>query len=821
VDTTRSASRRAHTDPIDQATITAIVEGLHGAPFDVLGPHRLGGENGAGVIRAFLPGAHAAWVIPLSATAAPARLPMRSLHPEGFFSVLLPAEQMPERYLIEAEYSDSSHQRIHDPYVFGPLLSDFDLHLLGEGSHYEAYERLGAHPHQIDGVNGVAFAVWAPNARRMSIVGDFNGWDERALPMRQRSGGIWELFVPDLPIGTLYKYAVLSWHHGYRALKADPYAFAAEVRPGTASRVWDLGGYSWSDAEWLAERARRDLLRSPMTIYELHLGSWRPNADGEQRDHVSYRGLAHQLIPYLLEMGYTHVELMPVAEHPFDGSWGYQVTGYFAPTSRYGTPQDFMYFVDYCHQHGIGVLVDWVPAHFPKDEHGLNYFDGSHLYAHADPRQGEHPDWGTLVFNYGRNEVCNFLLANALFWLDKYHIDGLRVDAVASMLYLDYSRKAGEWLPNRYGGRENLEAIAFLRRFNELVYERFPGVVTIAEESTAWPLVSRPTYVGGLGFTFKWNMGWMHDVLRYFAHDPIHRRFHHNEISFSMMYAFTENFILPFSHDEVVHLKGSLLAKMPGDVWQKFANLRALYAYMYGHPGKKLLFMGGEFGQWSEWNFAGWLDWFLLGNAGQRPSLHAQLRTLVRDLNALLRSAPALYEEDYSPAGFEWIDANDAEQSVFSFMRFASDSGDALVFVCNFTPVPRYSYRIGVPQAGHYTEVLNTDAAVYGGSNVGNLGGVASEPIPSHGRPHSIELTLPPLATLILRAPAHIITPAAEGSEPGVATPATLDTVDDAADAAPDPPVKQRRRPASAQPRPRRQSTTQPIIRKRAAPPPD
>jgi 1,4-alpha-glucan branching enzyme len=465
-------------------------------------------------------------------------------------------------------------------------------------------------------------------------------------------------------------------------------------------------------------------------------------------------------------MGYTHVELLPIAEHPFDGSWGYQVTGYFAPTSRYGSPQDFMYFVDFCHQHGIGVLLDWVPAHFPKDEHGLNYFDGSHLYEHADPRQGEQPDWGTLVFNYGRNEVCNFLLTNALFWLDKYHIDGLRVDAVASMLYLDYSRKTGQWLPNKYGGRENLEAITFLRRFNELVYERFPGTVTIAEESTAWPLVSRPTYVGGLGFTFKWNMGWMHDVLHYFAHDPIHRRFHHNEITFSMMYAFSENFILPFSHDEVVHLKGSMLNKMPGDVWQKFANLRALYAYMYGHPGKKLLFMGGEFGQWAEWNYAGWLDWFLLNTAGDQPSPHARLRDLVRDLNALARGAPPLYEEDHSPTGFEWIDGNDADHSVFSFIRYAAGQREALVFVCNFTPVPRYAYRIGVPYPGHYTEVLNTDAAAYGGSNVGNLGGVSSEPIVAHGRPHSLALTLPPLATLVLRAPpTSVATDAAHDSD--------------------------------------------------------
>jgi 1,4-alpha-glucan branching enzyme len=759
VGTTHTTHHGSTVDPVDAAAMDAIVQGTHGAPFDVLGPHRVGaGDDAPSAVRAFLPGARAAWVVPLadSSQDAPApeqaRVAMRRLHPRGFFSAILSPLPGPGRYVLETEYDDGSHRRTHDPYAFGPLLSEFDLHLLGEGTHYETYERMGAHRQIVNGITGIGFAVWAPNARRVSVVGDFNGWDERLLPMRLRSGGIWELFVPDLPIGTLYKYAVLSWNRGYRVLKADPYAFAAEVRPGTASRVWDLAGYEWSDADWLAERAMRDALSAPMTIYEVHAGSWRPDVDAPTADTVTYRGLAHQLVPYLKDMGYTHVELMPIAEHPFDGSWGYQVTGYFAPTSRYGAPQDFMYFVDYCHQHGIGVLLDWVPAHFPKDEHGLNYFDGSHLYEHADPRQGEHPDWGTLVFNYGRREVCNFLLANALFWLDKYHIDGLRVDAVASMLYLDYSRKAGEWLPNRYGGRENLDAIAFLRRFNESVYERFPGTVTIAEESTSWPLVSRPTYVGGLGFTFKWNMGWMHDVLHYASLDPVHRRFHHNELTFSTMYAFSENFILPFSHDEVVHLKGSMLTKMAGDIWQKFATLRALYAFMYGHPGKKLQFMGGEFGQWSEWNYADWLSWFLLGPAGEAPSLHAQLQQLVRDLNALLRRSPALYEVDFDPEGFEWIDANDADNSVFSFMRRSADGHEVLIIVSNFTPVPRYGYRIGVPEHRRYAEVLNTDAAAYGGSNVGNLGSVTGESIPMHGRPYSVALTLPPLATLILRA---------------------------------------------------------------------
>lgn len=756
--TTRPSDRAQSIDPLDPAVMEKLVRGEHGAPFDVLGPHEVTVAGATvQVIRAFLPGARAAWVIRLTDTLGapehdlPARSAMHRLHSQGFFSAVIEGTDAYESYILEAEYENGSHRRLRDPYAFRPLLSAFDLHLLGEGTMEQAYERLGAHPQVVDGVAGIAFGVWAPNAQRVSVVGEFNGWDERVLPMRLRSGGIWELFVPDLSHGALYKYAILSWNAGYRALKADPYAFAAEMRPGTASRVWNLDGYSWSDDAWMTQRAARDPLVAPMSIYELHVGSWRPDPDTQAPSAVTYRGLAHQLVPYLHNLGYTHVELMPIAEYPFDGSWGYQVTGYFAPTSRYGTPQDFMYFVDYCHQHGIGVLLDWVPAHFPKDEHGLNYFDGSHLYEHADPRLGEHPDWGTLVFNYGRPEVRNFLLSNALFWLDKYHVDGLRVDAVASMLYLDYSRKAGEWLPNKYGGRENLDAVAFLRRFNELVHGRFPGAVTVAEESTSWPLVSRPVYIGGLGFTFKWNMGWMHDILHYMSLDPIHRRYHHNELTFSMIYAFTENFILPFSHDEVVHLKGSMLNKMPGDVWQKFANLRSLYAFMYGHPGKKLVFMGDEFGQWAEWNYAGWLDWFLLGPAGDQPSMHAQLQGLIRDLNDLLRHSPALYEVDFSSAGFEWIDCNDADNSIVSFVRHSADLQESLLFVCNFTPVPRQGYRVGVPTPAYYAEVLNTDAAVYGGSNLGNLGGVASEPIATHGRQNSITLTLPPLAVVVFR----------------------------------------------------------------------
>jgi 1,4-alpha-glucan branching enzyme len=754
-DTTRHSTH--FEDTLNRSAADDLVHGRNGSPFDVLGPHAVSHQGQPGwVIRALLPGARRAWIVPASAAApgteTPDAVEMRRIHAEGIFSGYLGGTSARPDYLIEAEYGDGSHRHTRDPYAFGPQLSDYDLYLFGEGTLYELYRHLGAHPRMLDGVSGVSFAVWAPNARRISVVGDFNGWDARLLPMRARSNGIWELFVPDLPTGTLYKYAVLSWNRGYHVLKADPLAFSAELRPGTASRVTDLAGFAWTDESWLRERQDQAPHERPISIYEVHAGSWRPDAGPGGAGAVTYRELAHQLVDYVREMGYTHIELMPIAEHPFDGSWGYQVTGYYAPTSRFGTPHDFMYFVDHCHANGIGVLIDWVPAHFPKDEFGLNYFDGSHLYEHADSRQGEHPDWGTLVFNFGRNEVRNFLLANALFWLGVYHIDGVRVDAVASMLYLDYSREAGEWLPNKYGGRENLEAIDFLRRFNELVHGRYPGVMTVAEESTAWPLVSRPTYVGGLGFTFKWNMGWMHDILEYMKHDPIHRRFHHNSLTFSLMYAFSENFVLPFSHDEVVHVKGSMLNKMPGDVWQKFANLRTLYAYMFGHPGKKLMFMGDEFGQWAEWNFAGYLQWTLLDPTSDGgPSPHAQLRQLVCDLNALTREHTALYELDVEQAGFEWIDCNDADNSIISFVRYSEDRADALVFVCNFTPVPRSGYRLGIPAAGDYVESLNTDANIYGGSGVHNGGVLTTEPVPAHGRDQSLALTLPPLGTLVLR----------------------------------------------------------------------
>ncbi|HEX6123505.1 MAG TPA: 1,4-alpha-glucan branching protein GlgB [Ktedonobacterales bacterium] len=748
--TARPGTPQALPDPLDQATIGAIITGRHGAPFDVLGPHQVTRDDQSyWLVRAFLPGASAAWVVPRATEdgAEIAPIPMRLLHASGLFSAPVPGAERP-RYALQVQRGNETSE-IADPYAFPPLLSDFDLHLIGEGTHNDLYARLGAHPTRVNEVDGVAFAVWAPNARRLSVVGDFNGWDDRAHPMRLRSPGIWELFLPGIPVGALYKYAILSWNNEYRVLKADPLAFAAEVRPGTASRVSDLGGYAWQDATWLEERPARNGLDSPISVYEVHAASWRPpSGDGGQ---VTYRDLAHQLVPYVKSLGYTHIELMPIAEHPFDGSWGYQVTGYYAPTSRYGSPHDFMYFVDYCHQHGIGVLMDWVPAHFPRDEHGLAYFDGSHLYEHADPRQGAHPDWGTLVFNFGRNEVRNFFIANALFWIEQYHIDGLRVDAVASMLYLDYSREEHGWIPNFYGGRENLDAISFLRECNARVKERFPHVLMIAEESTAWPGVTHPPEEGGLGFSLKWNMGWMHDVLEYMHDDPIYRAYHQNTLTFSLIYAWSERFILPFSHDEVVHMKGSMLNKMPGDHWQKFANLRALYAYMYGHPGKKLLFMGGEFAQWAEWNFAGYLDWALVEGPHVVTTLHGQVRDLVRDLNGLLQRYPALYARDFQPEGFEWIDGSDTAHSIISFVRYDAGRTDPLIFICNFTPVPRYDYRLGAPVNATYEELLNTDSLIYGGGNIGNMGRVACEAVPSHGWRQSLVLTLPPLATVVLR----------------------------------------------------------------------
>lgn len=635
------------------------------------------------------------------------------------------------------------------------LFSDFDLYLFGQGKHYHIYEKMGAHPRDVDGTHGVNFAVWAPNARTVSVSGDFNSWDQHPMHLRHEELGVWECFIPGLAPGTLYKYAVVSRFQDYTALKADPYAFGSELRPNNASIVTDISSYSWQDEQWLRERQRRQHFDAPLSIYEVHLGSWRhvperhQEGESEEDRFMTYRELAPALAAYLKETGFTHVEILPITEYPFDGSWGYQATGYFSPTRRFGPPEDFKYFVDYMHREGIGVLLDWVPAHFPKDGYALSYFDGTHLYEYADPRKGEHKGWGTYVFDYGRAEVRNFLLGSALFWLREYHIDGLRVDAVASMLYLDYMRPSGEWAPNQFGGREHLEAVNFLRQFNEAVYAEVPGAITIAEESTAWPLVSRPTYVGGLGFTYKWNMGWMHDMLEYMHIEPVYRRYHYGDITFSLMYAYSENFVLPLSHDEVVHLKGSLLTRMPGDLWQRFANLRAFYGYMWGHPGKKLLFMGGEFGQWHEWQYGESLDWHLL----EPPSdpHHARLRTFVRDLNRLYRQEPALSALDTQPEGFSWIDCHDSDNSVISFTRRSTRSEETLLFVCNFTPTPHYGYRIGVPFAGEYEEILNSDDSRYGGSGLLNSLPLPSGPVFWQNCEHSLLLTLPPLATVVLK----------------------------------------------------------------------
>jgi 1,4-alpha-glucan branching enzyme len=726
--------------------IEAIVRGGHGDPFAVLGPHEVRVASGpCVVVRAFLPDAREATVVPTDGTSKDQ--PMELVHSDGLFEVVVPTRGGLFPYRLRVVNQQGQGCEIEDPYRFPPTLSDYDLHLIGEGSHLRNYEKLGAHLMTLGGVPGVCFAVWAPNATRVSVVGDFNHWDGRRHPMRNHPGnGIWDLFIPGLTEDALYKFEIKSQSGEPIALKADPFAFAFEPPPRTASRVFNIDAYRWGDASWMDARVHQNALERPVAIYEVHLGSWmRVSQEGNR--FLTYRELAHRLADYVTEMGYTHVELLPITEHPFYGSWGYQTIGYFAPTCRYGTPTDFMCFVDYLHQRGIGVILDWVPSHFPRDPHGLAYFDGTHLYEHEDPRKGEHREWGTLTFNYGRKEVDNFLLGNALFWLERYHLDGLRVDAVASMLYLDYSRKPGEWIPNVHGGHENLEAVAFLRRFNELVYEYHPGVMTIAEESTAWPQVSRPTYVGGLGFGLKWNMGWMHDMLEYMALDPIYRSYQHNSLTFGLLYAFTENFTLPISHDEVVHGKGSLLGKMSGDAWQKFANLRCFSVCMYGHPGKKLLFMGGEFGQWREWDHDRSLDWHLLTEGPH----HKGLQLLMRNLNHLYRSQPALYEVDFEPRGFEWIDCHDWQGSAVAFLRRAKDPDDFVVVVCNFTPVPRYDYRIGVPTGGYYVELLNSDAAIYGGSNIGNGGGVTAEPIPDHGRPFSLRLTLPPLAGLILK----------------------------------------------------------------------
>jgi 1,4-alpha-glucan branching enzyme len=729
--------------PIDTA-IDDLVSGRHGDPFALLGAHRHERSRGT-VVRALQP---AARDITLKVTHPDAReITMTRVHPAGLFEGVVPnvaPDAIDYRFLMQ--FGSGVTIERGDAYHFGQVITDFDLHLFGEGTHLHAYDKLGAHVTTVGHTRGVHFAVWAPSAQRVSVIGDFNGWDGRVHVMRNLlPSGIWEIFVPDLEVGERYKFEVRT-RAGHLLEKADPFAFFSEVPPRTASVVHELNGYEWNDSAWMAERrAAGSWFDAPMAIYEVHLGSWRRKGDGDP-GFLSYRELAEQLVPYVKDMGFTHIELLPVMEHPFLGSWGYQVSGFYAPSSRFGRPEEFKAFVDACHQHGIGVLLDWVPGHFPKDAHGLARFDGTAAYEHEDPRQGEHQDWGTLIFNYGRNEVRNFLLSNALFWLREFHVDGLRVDAVASMLYLDYSRESGQWIPNRYGGRENLEAVEFVRQLNALTHEHAPGSITAAEESTAWPAVSRPVHLGGLGFTYKWNMGWMHDILQYAERDPVHRRWAHTEITFSMLYAYTENFILPFSHDEVVHGKRSLLDKMPGDGWQKAANLRLLYAFMYGHPGKKLLFMGCEFGQWREWNHDASLDWHLLDH-----EFHRGILRCVRDLNRLYARERALHERDFDPSGFQWIDCSDHENSVVSLLRRAADPADHLVLALNFTPVPRSRYRIGVPEGTLYRELLNTDSAIYGGSDVGNSGAVMPEPVPAHGFEQSLCLELPPLGCVILK----------------------------------------------------------------------
>jgi 1,4-alpha-glucan branching enzyme len=702
-------------------------------PHSILGAHE---ANGGVVVRTYRPEAQAVRV-------QPAGVEAHLKDPGGLWEALLPKAKLPLRYELEVEYPNGDTFTIRDPYAFLPTLGELDIHLVMEGRHEELYERLGAHVRDIDGVTGTAFAVWAPNARSVSVVGDFNSWDGRLHPMRSLgSSGIWELFIPDVGEDTKYKFEIRTQDNRLR-IKADPVAFHAEVPPANASIV-HRSKHAWADDEWLARRAQSDALHEPMSIYEVHLGSWRRNTLEGDRS-LNYLELADELSAYVADLGFTHVELMPIMEHPFAGSWGYQVTGYYAPTSRFGNPDDFRTFVDRLHQNGIGVLLDWVPAHFPRDDWALALFDGTRLYEHSDPRRGAHPDWGTLIFNLSRTEVRNFLLANGLYWLKEHHADGLRVDAVASMLYLDYSREEGEWVPNEFGGRENLEAVSFLKEVNETVYAREPGVTTAAEESTAWPGVSRPTYLGGLGFGFKWNMGWMHDTLTYFQKDPVYRRFHHHTLTFSLMYAFSENFILPLSHDEVVHGKRSLLDKMPGDRWQKFANLRSLYAYMWAHPGKKLLFMGGELAEWEEWNYDASLHWNLLEYAE-----HQGVQSLVRDLNRAYRTHPALYEVDFDSRGFRWLEANDATNNVLAFARLDAKGEQPVVCVLNLSPVPRYEYRVGMPLCCRWKELLNSDSTFYGGSGVGNLGGVEAEAMPWHDQPFSAPLTLPPLGAVWL-----------------------------------------------------------------------
>jgi 1,4-alpha-glucan branching enzyme len=715
----------------------AVVRREHADPHSVLGPHPA--TDGV-LIRALRPAAESITVV-LDRDGA--TVPMRQVHPGGLFEGTVEGATLPLHYRLEVDYGGGRVFTLRDPYALTPTLGELDLHLIGEGRHEQVYDRLGGRVREHEGVAGTAFAVWAPSARAVSVVGDFNSWDGRLHAMRSLgASGIWELFLPDVGPGERYKFEILTGT-GELLLKADPYALATEVPPKNASVVFK-STHEWADGEFIGARREGQPLARPISIYEVHLGSWRLNSLEDNRK-LTYVELADQLSAYAKQMGFTHIELLPVMAHPFEGSWGYQVTGYYAPTPFYGSPDEFREFIDRMHCNGLGVILDWVPAHFPRDEFALARFDGTALYEHADARRGAHPDWGTLEFNYGRHEVRNFLIANALFWLREYHADGVRVDAVASMLYLDYSRSEGQWTPNEYGGREDLDAIGFLKEMNEVLYAHEPGTISAAEESTSWPGVSRPTYLGGLGFGFKWNMGWMHDTLGYFEQDPIYRRYHHHELTFSLLYAFSENFILPLSHDEVVHGKGSLLQKLPGDRWQKFANLRALYGYMWAHPGKKLLFMGSEFGQDREWNYRASLDWHLLESAE-----HSGIQALVRDLNVRYQDEPALWELDSDQAGFWWLEPNDADRNVVAFAR-ASEGGErVLVFVANLSPIPRYGYRLGLPRSGEWRELLNTDSEIYGGGNVGNLGTVTAQPIPWHGQPVSAEVTLPPLAALWL-----------------------------------------------------------------------
>ncbi|MDD5274875.1 MAG: 1,4-alpha-glucan branching protein GlgB [Methylovulum sp.] len=721
--------KSANTLGIDSIKIT---EARHHDPFSVLGRHQ---HEGHIVVRVYLPYAET-----LSFAEGGANIPR--IEGTDFFEYTAKTNELPKHYQLAWIDKDGGEHTQYDPYDFGVQLPEFDRHLFAEGKHWHIYQKMGAHLHTVDDISGVLFTVWAPNAGRVSVVGDFNRWDGRCHPMRSLGGsGIWELFIPGLTAGCYYKYEILNRQSNQIMVKTDPYGQQFELRPQTAAMVIEEGAYQWQDNDWMGTRGSHDWLHEPMSIYEVHLSSWKRNAQG---DFLSYRELANELVPYVKGLGFTHIELMPITEHPLDASWGYQTTGYFAPTSRFGTPDEFRFFVDACHQQNIGIILDWVPAHFPKDAFALARFDGSALYEHEDPRKGEHRDWGTLIYNYGRNEVKNFLLSSAVFWLREFHLDGLRVDAVASMLYLDYSREKDDWVPNIYGGNENLEAIDFFRDLNTVTHEQHPGTVMMAEESTAWPQVTRPTWVGGLGFSMKWNMGWMHDILSYMSEDPIHRRFHHDELTFGMLYAFTENFTLPFSHDEVVHGKGSLLNKMPGDEWQRFANLRLLYTLMFTYPGKKLLFMGCEFGQGTQWNFNQSLDWYVL----DYPH-HKGVQNLLKDLNGIYKSNPPLFKHDFDHQGFEWIDCHDVEQSVISYRRKDGD-GNELIVVLNFTPMVRENYRIGVPEAGTYHEILNSDSNFYDGSHVLNSA-VSSEPIAWMNLPQSISLRLPPLGGMILK----------------------------------------------------------------------